>query len=162
SVEKIYYSREGADTRARIKAAFDDGASFLGYVGHGGTAVWASENVFNVWDVASLAPQSRQPFLTTMNCLSGFFHFPPLNALSEELVKAEGKGAIAAFSPTGLSVDGPAHLYQKMLLREIRSGRHARLGDAILAAQEDYASSGAMPELLSIYNLLGDPALRIR
>jgi hypothetical protein len=162
SAEKIYYSHEGANTRSRIVSAFDEGASFLSYVGHGGTAIWASENIFNDWDVASLAPQSRQPFLMTMNCLNGFFHFPGMNSLAEELLKAEGRGAIAAFSPSGLSVDEPAHLYHKAVLEEILSGRHARLGDAILAAQEDYASSGALPELLSIYHLLGDPALRLR
>ena len=38
----------------------------------------------------------------------------------------------------------------------------ARLGDAVLAAQEKYAGTGAFPELLSIYHLLGDPALKLR
>jgi hypothetical protein len=96
-----------------------------------------------------------------MNCLNGFFHFPPMNSLAEEFVKAEGKGAIAAFAPSGLSVDEAAHLYHKAVLQEILSGNHARLGDAILAAQRDYANSGAFPELLQIYHLFGDPALRI-
>ena len=31
-----------------------------------------------------------------------------------------------------------------------------------LAAQKAYAETGALPELLSIYHLLGDPATRIR
>jgi hypothetical protein len=59
-------------------------------------------------------------------------------------------------------VDGPAHLYHRNLLARIESRAHARLGDAILAAQSDYADSGALPELLSIYHLFGDPALNIR
>jgi hypothetical protein len=42
------------------------------------------------------------------------------------------------------------------------SGQHARLGDAVLAAQRDYALTGMMPELLEIYTLLGDPALEIQ
>jgi hypothetical protein len=112
--------------------------------------------------VASLAAQPQQPFVMTMNCLNGFFHFPPMNSLSEELLKAEGKGAIAAFSPSGLSVNDAAHVYQKAVLQEILSGNHPRLGDAILAAQKDYADSGALPELLSIYHLFGDPALTLR
>jgi hypothetical protein len=37
-----------------------------------------------------------------MNCLNGYFHFPYFNSLSEELLKAEGKGIIAAFSLSGL------------------------------------------------------------
>jgi hypothetical protein len=36
------------------------------------------------------------------------------------------------------------------------------LGDAVVAAQRTYADSGAFPELLSIYHLFGDPALRLR
>jgi hypothetical protein len=161
-VEKIFYSQQGALTRNLIEQAFDGGASFVSYMGHGATAVWASENIFNTGDVKNLLPQSRQPLVMTMNCLNGFFHFPPLDSLSEALLKADGKGAIAAVSPSGLSIDAAAHVYHRALVGEILSGRHARLGDAILAAQEDYAQAGALPELLSIYHLFGDPAAHIR
>jgi hypothetical protein len=159
---KIHYSREGASTRAEIEQAFNAGASFVSYIGHGGTVVWASENIFNDGDVADLTLQSQQPFLMTLDCLNGFFQYPVMNSLAGELLKADGKGAIAAFAPSGLSVDDAAHLYHKALLTEILSGHHARLGDAILAAQEDYGKSGAFPELLEIYHLFGDPAMRIR
>jgi hypothetical protein len=47
-------------------------------------------------------------------------------------------------------------------MEEITCGRYPRLGDAILAAQKDYADTGAFPELLSNYQILGDPALVIR
>jgi hypothetical protein len=161
-VSKIYLSQLQGATRGAIVDAFERGASLLSYVGHGGTAVWASENVFNNGDVKALSPQSQQPLLLTMNCLNGFFHFPPINSLAEELLKAEDKGAIGAFSPSGLSVNDAAHVYHRALVAEIVSGRHERLGDAVLAAQASYADSGAFPELLSIYHLLGDPALKIR
>ena len=45
----------GAETRPRIQAALDSGLSYLSYVGHGGAAVWASENVWNSWDAPSPA-----------------------------------------------------------------------------------------------------------
>ena len=35
-------------------------------------------------------------------------------------------------------------------------------GDALLAAQAAYAQTGLMPELLTVYQLLGDPGMRIR
>jgi hypothetical protein len=82
--------------------------------------------------------------------------------LSEALLKAEDKGAIAAFSPSGLSLNTPANLYHQALLHEVFNKGHERLGDAVLAAQEVYVDSGAFPELLSIYHLLGDPGLTIR
>ena len=113
-------------------------------------------------DVAALSAQGRQPLLLTLNCLNGFFHFPPVDSLGEALVKPADRGAIAALSPSGLSLDGPAHVYHQAVLREIESGRHARLGDAIQAAQAAYAESGAFPELLLVFHLFGDPALRLR
>jgi Peptidase family C25 len=164
-VEKIYVrdlAAQSLDIRTSIRAALDNGASLLSYVGHGSIAVWASENVWNNLDVATLQPQAQQPVLLTLDCLNGFFHFPPLNSLAEQMVKAEGRGAVAAVSPSGLSLDSPAHVFHKALLQELLSGKHARLGDALLAAQSDYAQSGYFPELLSIYHLFGDPAMKIR
>jgi hypothetical protein len=152
----------GSRTRAAILAAFDDGPSIVSYVGHGGTAVWSSSNVLNSWDASSLLAQSRQPVLLTMNCLNGYFVAPNFDALPEALLKATGGGVVAAVSPSGLSLDGPAHQYHRALMEELTSGRHERLGDAILAAQRDYAGTGLMPELLTVYQLLGDPALKIR
>jgi hypothetical protein len=161
-VERVYLGDLGGATRGAILDAFDRGASLMSYVGHGAVAVWASENVFNVMDVQGLAPQPRQPLLMTMNCLNGYIQMPGLNSLAEELVKAEGKGALGAFAPSGLSLDGPAHVYQKALVSELASGRHERLGDAMLAAQTVYADSGGPPELLTIYHLLADPGLELR
>jgi hypothetical protein len=163
SVEEIHLSELGTTaTRNAILNAFDAGPSIVSYIGHGGIELWANENLFHRTSVSSLSPQPQQPFLFTMNCLNGYFHFPYRNSLSEELLKVGGKGIIAAFSPTGLSLDEPAHRFHKELLNEILHGEHERLGDAILAGQEDYADSGAFPELLSIYHLLGDPALNLK
>lgn len=162
AVQRIYLNELGvATTRASILRAFDDGASVVGYMGHGGIHLWASENVFNIEDVSSLTPQPQQPLLLLMNCLNGYFHFPYFNSLAEELLKAGDKGAIAAFASSGLSLNAPAHRYHQAMVEELFSGRHGRLGDAVLAAQEVYAEGGTFPELLSIYQLLGDPALKI-
>jgi hypothetical protein len=161
--EKLYLSALGATaTRNGILDAFDHGASLMSYIGHGGIHLWADENLLNIYDIPDLSPQAEQPLLLTMNCLNGYFHFPYFNALAEELLKADGKGVVAAFSPSGLSVNDAAHIYHRALLVEIINGNHPRLGDAILAAQAIYAGSGAMPELLSIYHLFGDPATTLR
>ena len=76
-----------------------------------------------------------------------------------------GRGRLA-FAGLGLVLVGlappVAGATLKAVLGQILSGRHERLGDAVLAAQRDYADSGAFPELLSIYHLFGDPAMGIR
>ncbi len=68
---------------------------------------------------------------------------------------------IAAFSPSGESLDGPAHFYHRLLLTELLYGGHKTLGDAVLAAQSKFAESGGYLELLSIYHLFGDPAMSL-
>jgi hypothetical protein len=162
SPHRIYLGRLGVEpTRQAITRAFDEGASLVSYVGHGGIHLWAQENILNTSQVGTLAVQPRQPLVLTLNCLNGYWHFPYFNSLGEELVKVEGRGAIAAFSPSGLSLNQPAHLFHQILLTELVSGKHRRLGDSLLAAQAAYARTGAFPELLSIYHLLGDPALRL-
>jgi hypothetical protein len=159
-LEKIYLSQLGTtETRNQVQQAFNDGASLMNYIGHGGIQLWADEDIFNNDDVQTLALQGEQPLLLTMNCLNGYFHFPYLNALSEELLKADRKGAVAAFSPSGLSVNSAAHVFHRLLLEELVNGGHSRLGDAVLAAQSAYADSGALPEMIAIYHLFGDPAM---
>jgi hypothetical protein len=145
-----------------ILRAFEEGPSLISYLGHGGIHLWADENVFNTSHVAGLAPQPQQPLLLTLNCLNGYFHFPYFDSLAEALLKAEGRGAIAAFSPSGLSLNAPAHRFHQILLDALFLRGQDRLGDAVLTAQREYASSGAFPELISIYHLLGDPALKLR
>ncbi len=160
--ESILLRQHGANTRSEVLGALDGGASLLSYVGHGGPAVWASENVLNSWDPPKLLAQSEQPLMLTFNCLNGYFVAPNYDSLAEAFMKAEGRGTIGAFSPSGLSLDGPAHMFHKALMAEIVSGEHERLGDAVLAAQAAYAETGVMPELLAVYHLFGDPGMRIQ
>ena len=89
---RISLSKLGVTSaKQEVLDAFDEGVSLVSYMGHGGIHLWASENLLNTADIASLAPQSRQPLVLAVDCLNGYFHFPFLNSLSEELVKANGK-----------------------------------------------------------------------
>ena len=161
--ELIFLSQLGTDaTRSRVLGSLDQGLSLLSYVGHGAQTAWASEYFLLAKDLAALQAQTQQPLLLTLNCLNGYFVGSTYDSLAEAFLKAQGRGAIAAFSPSGLSLDGAAHLYHRALMAEITSGTHARLGDAVLQAQKTYAATGVMPEMLDIYHLLGDPATRIR
>jgi hypothetical protein len=158
----LFLTQLGGMTRSEILASFDEGASLMSYAGHGGPAVWASENVLNSWDVSRLRAQSRQPLMLTFNCLNGYFVAPYYDSLSEAFLKVEGRGTVGAFSPSGLNLDAPAHRFHRALMAQITGGDHERLGDAVLAAQAAYAEEGLMPELLAIYHLLADPGMRIR
>jgi len=162
SVRHISLEALGAErTRESILEAFDEGASVVSYMGHGGIHLWASENVFSNDSVALLAPQGQQPIVNALDCLNGYFHFPFFDSLAEELLKADGRAAVAVFAPSGLSLNEPAHELHKALLRELFEGGHRRLGDAVLAAQAKFLETGSFAELLAIYHLFGDPALQL-
>ncbi len=160
-VHKIYLDELGTiATHESVLQALDEGASLMSYIGHGAMNLW-SENILRADHVGSLDYPAHYPLLLTMNCLNGYFQFPTFDSLSETLLKADGKGIIAAFSPSGESLDGPAHSYHKFLLTELLHGGHDTLGDAVLAAQAQFAEEGGYLELLSIYHLFGDPASRL-
>ncbi len=163
SVRHISLSALGASaTGQAIREAFDQGSSLVSYIGHGGIQLWASERIFDTDTVALLAPQSQQPLTLTLDCLNGYFHFPFFDSMAEELLEAEAKGAIAVIAPSGLSLNEPAHVLHKAFLEEMTNGQHKRLGDAVVKAQERFLETGSFPELLAIYHLFGDPALRLR
>jgi hypothetical protein len=163
SVEKLFLTQLGAaTTKAAVRNDFDSGLSLMSYVGHGSSGLWASEGILRSPDVASFAPQAAQPLVLAMTCSNGYFLSPFHNSLAEELVLADQKGAIAAFAPSGLSLDDAAHVYNRAVVAELENGNHLRLGDLILAAQATYAASGAFPELLDLYTLFADPGLKIR
>jgi hypothetical protein len=160
---KIYLGELGvSSTKSAIVQAFDEGTSLMSYIGHGSITFWAQENVFDGESISGLRPQQDQPLVLTMNCLNGFFHYPYLDALAEELILAEDKGAVAVVSPSGLSLNGPAHRFHQALLDELMNGGHATLGDAMLAAQSRYADRGEFLELLTIFHVFGDPALKLQ
>ncbi len=97
-----------------------------------------------------------------MTCSNGNFLHPASNSLAEVLTLTPERGAVAAFSPSGLSLDNAAHLYHRALVSQLETGAHHRLGDLVLDAQAEYTATGAFPELLAIYHLFGDPALKVR
>ena len=160
--QKLFLTQLGAATRPAVLDAFNQGPALVSYVGHGSQGNWASETIFSTSDIPSLLPQARPPLVLTMTCSNGYFIHPWSNGLAESLALAPHKGAIAAFSPTGLSLDAAAHLYHRALVSQLEHGNHARIGDLVLAAQDDYTQTGAFPELLALYHLFGDPATKVR
>jgi Peptidase family C25 len=98
-VGKIYLRDLGGGTRPTIQTAFDNGPAMVNYVGHGGIAVWASENIWNNLDVNTLSAQSQQPLLFTMNCLNGYFHFPQPQLSRRAVPEGGGQGRHRCLRP---------------------------------------------------------------
>ena len=148
--------------RTQLLAGLNDGALLLNYFGHGGLDRLAEEGLLLDSDAAGLGNGNRLPVVAGMTCLTGHFEMPGVVTLSEALLLQPGGGAVAVWSPSGLSVDSDARVLDEALFRAVFSHGETRLGDAIRQAGDEYrATRGVDPGLPAIYNLLGDPALQL-
>jgi hypothetical protein len=161
---RVYLSdyAEPEESTARIIAEFNQGAAIVNYVGHAALDVWAKEGVFSSADIAALRNGSKLPFVVTMTCLDGYFHHPQADCLAEELLLAEGKGALAAFAPTSELLPAEQDALVKALFEILFASDAPTLGEAVMRAKRSLPDGGrGYEDLIETYTLLGDPALRL-
>jgi hypothetical protein len=163
NVDRIYLGTTSLeDARSRLLHDLQAGASLVDYMGHGGLDRLTSGGLLASSDVATLANGPRVPVLTAMTCAINRFAVPGISSLGELLIDQAGGGAAAVWAPSGLSVHSEAQLLAERFYRHLGDTDGARLGDLILRALQDFQSLGGSKSMIQIYNLLGDPALRVR
>ena len=151
-----------AEARALMLDAVNEGSAFVNFVGHSGYLGLGNANLLTVFDVPDLDNGVRLPVLTALTCLAGQFGYPGQDFLGESLVTKVGGGAIAVWSPSGMSKNYRARVLGQAFYRATFADGELVLGEAILAAQRHYAAEGEDREMLDLYNLIGDPALVIK
>ena len=151
-----------ADIKARINA----GSLIVNYSGHGSLQRWAGEKVFQISDIDDLTNAGKYPFVVSMTCLNGYFGYlrpldGPQPSLGEALIKADGKGAIAALMPTAMTSTGGQHILDVALFESIFQKDIRQLGPAIADAKQTLLANGAAAyeEISKTFILFGDPAL---
>jgi hypothetical protein len=77
------------------------------------------------------------------------------------LLWRQGGGIVAAVAPTGTSDNGQAHTLNLSLVDSL-FGATPVLGDAVTAAKADFATRGGSRSTFDIYQVFGDPALRVK
>ncbi|MBM3881161.1 MAG: DUF2341 domain-containing protein [Verrucomicrobia bacterium] len=148
--------------RAAIQASLREGVDLLNYVGHGALDRLGSAGYLTREDVSRLTNGRRLPIVLAMTCLAGQYAVPGIDCLGEELLLKEQGGAIAVWAPTGLSQNGDANRLSMRLLQGLRGQGGECLGDLILEAKRGYAAEAGRATPVWVYNLLGDPALRLK
>jgi hypothetical protein len=152
------------DARTAILGSIDAGALMVNYVGHGSNNLWAAEVLFENTDVDKLTNSSKLPVMLPMTCLDGYYVYPHLDtihdALGELVTRAEDKGAIASWSPTGLGVaTGHAFLDQGFFRAVFGNpDGSTNLGQATTTAKLNLWATGSALDLIDTYLLFGDPA----
>jgi len=142
------------------------GALFMNYYGHASINRWAAEQIFINEDIPALSNSGKLPIVFSADCLDGYWDYPNLEFLSrsgssliEELVRSEGDGAVAAFSPTGLGVATGHDFLQDGFYDAFYIDEVDRLGLLSLAAKLRLYEAGVYSDLLHTFTVFGDPAL---
>ena len=147
-----------ADARAQLLGAINQGTAFVNYMGHGALDRLSSGGLMTSADVPGLTNGGRLPVVTAMTCAINRFAVPGFPSLGELLAKSPGGGAAAVWGPAGLSASGEARL----LAERFYHSADDRLGDRVLRAIAEYQALGGAMTLPPVYDLLGDPALRLK
>ncbi len=162
STQRIDLGASGLDAARRdLFAALGAGVDVVTYLGHGGLDRLAAPGLLVTGDVSGLANAPRLPVLAALTCSVNRFEVPGFSSLGEELVRQPAGGGVAAWSASGLSYHVEGRSLGAWFLRELAKPTNPRLGDAVLAALRDEASSG-VAATLDLYTLLGDPATRVK
>jgi hypothetical protein len=148
--------------RQETLSAWRRGALLMSFAGHSSWHQWAVEALFDIHDLPEVYNDRRWPVVLSMTCFTGFFHHPEYGTLDEELLRLDGGGAVATWSPSGLGVaTGHDHLYLGFYRAVFYDGQ-AQIGPAALAAKMYlYSQVPAYADLLETYHLFGDPALSL-
>jgi uncharacterized repeat protein (TIGR01451 family) len=165
--QRIYATlyRQPYDPTTDILKAIDRGVLIVNYIGHGSVTSWASwpgGTIFSQSDISKLNNGPRYPFVVTGNCLNGLFAHPTTRyALAETLVDVQGRGGIAAWSPTGLGYASWHDAMAEALYQAMFGEYMYQLGPATTAAKLEAFARLGWREPIEIFTLFGDPALTL-
>jgi hypothetical protein len=140
----------------------DRGMMLTTYAGHGDVTHWAGEGLFVADDVSRLKNGKRLTFVMTLDCLNGFFAHPSYYSVGEAFVAAADRGAIAAFSPSGLSYSSEQEALGEAAFSSIFEKGNRRLGRIATGAKIAAFAQGASEDMVRIFTLLGDPATQLK
>ena len=139
---------------------FKTGAGFIHYTGHGGVNSWSPKKLLLATDVNAMT-NARKPAVVALSCLVGRFEAPGVDSIGELLMRRAQGGATAVWGPSGLSRNDPAVELGEVFYRAVLQEGAGTLGMAILQARRSLQGNLFTKDTFDIYNLLGDPALRI-
>jgi len=105
---------------------------------------------------------NRYPVLTVLSCAAGHFAYPGYESLSELLLVKNGGGMVSVWAPSDFSYNADAKVLGEGFYKAVLQPDVLTIGDAVVRSMSAYSSKGRASYELNIFNLLGDPALRIR
>ncbi|MBW2285254.1 MAG: hypothetical protein JRF65_11715, partial [Deltaproteobacteria bacterium] len=132
-----------------LMAELNAGVAYFNYIGHSGIMfigrAAGDDALFSYDDVSLLVNGPRLPVAVLMTCVAGRFELAGYDCLAEGLLLDEDDGAVAVWSPTGLSLNAEAKILDQALFEAVFQDGHAVLGDAVVQALGAYEARGGAP-----------------
>ncbi len=149
----------------QITAAMQKGIGILHYVGHSSLIGFGKSNsLLSANNIDAMNPVGPPMVMVSMSCSAASFGYSPMNSIGESAVLRKDGAAVAFFGATGLSKTYLADIIAEGFYGSLLDPATApRLGDAVLESKRHYlhVKQGQDVSTLDIYNLLGDPAVRM-
>ncbi len=160
TIQRVYRAQQPSDATARatIISKINSGTALVNYSGHGNVNVWTGGPIFNAADAMALTNGNKLSLVIVMDCLNGYFIAPPIECISEALMKAPNGGAVASFSSSGLTIPIGQHEMGQQLFSLLYSGPPIALGDATRQAK----AATTDLDVRRTWILFGDPTMKIR
>lgn len=138
----------------------NEGVLMMNYTGHGGTSIWADEQILTLQNLFNWRNLDNMPLVITATCEFGRYDNPAEVSGAEIAVLSPRGGAIAM-----LTTARPVYASTNFLLNEAfydaafqpQNGQMPRLGDLIKVTKNN-SFSGVFNRN---FTLLGDPSLRL-
>ena len=160
--EKVYLAGPVAAAREKIQAEWNAGAALISYCGHAGVNQLAAENLFDAADAAALGNGGKLPLAVMLTCTAGRFEIPGFSSLGEALLLNGNGGMAGGLLPSGAAMHGDSLQLAGEFYKAAYRGKATNVGVALLAAMKSYIEANGRPDLLNVYNWLGDPALSFK
>ena len=147
----------------RVIDGFNDGASIVNYIGHGGGGRWASSRMLDFQDPEqNLTNISQLPLVISMTCYTGSFDGDK-NSLAEELLRSESGGAVAVIGATSIGLlDGDYYLNAE-IFDVIFNKQIYNLGTILAQAKTQFlTNTPRFLDLAEVFTLFGDPATNLK
>jgi hypothetical protein len=163
TVTPLHYG-QGADLaafRQDILTTWQQGAALVGYWGHGSTDLWGDEDFLPMAAIAGLSNAPRLPVAAALTCYAGNDAFPGFTALGAALVANPNGGAIATLMPNAMSLHASAVALGDHFF-DLLAGDRLTVGKAAQGAKARAATGGVPAWELDLYDVLGDPMVRLR
>jgi hypothetical protein len=156
-VRKIYRGEFSSDEQVKTElvSGINQGPLLVNFIGHGSIEIW--RGIFTSEDAESLLNRGL-PFFVNMTCLNGYFQDPYSETLAEALLKAQGGGAIAIWTSSGLTEPDQQAVMNKELIRLLFGRELLTLGEATAKAKKVVSDQ----DIRKTWILFGDPTTRLK